>query len=277
VASYPQTLRAVAQKEQSNWEVGLALTREIRVTAGGQVRAGEFVRCQEWLASQGYERSASWLAEMRKVAIRRPTAHSRRFKVGFKLYQVAISASSNDKQVDVWLAEAEAKKLTLRQFNVLVTGKEWADSSSEKLKAAARDNPETIVEVLRANPDIVAEAAKTPEVAAAIVANSDSELAVLQAQGNRDRRHGNNRLESAEPLEPFARALVRLNLLALRQDAERMQKVAVRDFSGSYVWRGREKEKVLAELDAVAEIVGNVRAVLTAEFTDAELAQFLNT
>jgi hypothetical protein len=271
---YPLTLRAVAQKDGQSWEVGDALRKEIRTTASGQVASGEYTRAAAWLAEQGYERSSSWLAGMRKVAVARPTARSRRFRVGFRLYMLAVDASSDPARQDAWLAEAEASKLTLREFNVLITGRPWADTNEEKVKATARDNPETIVELLKDNPEIAAEAAKHPEVAAAIVANKESELAVMQAQGAKGRRSSGRR---TEPEEPFARALTVLHLAALKHDAEAMQKVAVEQFSGSYVWRPRERERVLAELDRVTEIVANVRAVLTAEVSDAQLADFLKS
>jgi hypothetical protein len=134
------------------------------------------------------------------------------------------------------------------------------------------------VAALKANPQIAVEAAKDPDVAAAIAGDKDSELSVMRAQGAKASARGaGHRSTRAEPMEPFARALVMLNLLALRQDAEAMAKVAMTDFTGAYVWRPGEKEKVLAQLDDVAEIIGNVRTVLTTEVSDDALAEFLGS
>lgn len=152
--------------------------------------------------------------------------------------------------------------------DVTRTATQTPDAVVKGIMAAPPEAQERImVEMLRNNPD----------VAAAIVDDRDSGLAVLKAQGAQARRTGSGHQHRTEPMEPFARALVTLNLLALRQTAEAMEKVAVRDFTGSYVWRPQEKEKVLAELDHVAQILANVRDVLTTEVSDADLAAFLKS
>lgn len=152
------------------------------------------------------------------------------------------------------------------------SGRSPADAPTESQKgnmrgarSAMRAHPELVKELL-------ADAGTRDTIVNAVVADKDSQLALIRAQ---DKRHPRTEPKKASTPEPFARLLAILHVDALTADADAMYRAVVEKFTGAYVWRPGEKEALLTRLDHVTGRIADVRAVLTSEVSDDDLAQLL--
>jgi hypothetical protein len=180
----------------------------------------------------------------------------------------AAEQKATSKQRNTWLTKAEKEGYTLREFSKMITGTEWSDTTQQKVAAAIRDDPELVTKALQAQPEqgqkiVTQTIRREPTFANAVVEDPQAHVEVIRASA----RH----VPAPAPIAPrpslpeaFARLLTLLHLDALLVEAEAMENVVMKEFTGDYVWRPKEREKVLATLDKVAEKVTNTRTILTA-------------
>jgi hypothetical protein len=276
---FPKTLRALEAQEDRSWPVADAIAEEIQITETGRVRAGEYDRCRYWLEERGYPVSTDYLADMRTTAVTFSTRHSRRHKVKFRLYVEAATTKATDPERDHWLATAEEQDMSLRVFSKFITGREWADTGAEKVRAAVKNDPKMVAEAVKQNhslaKQIAVEAVKNPLVARAVIDDRDAQLALIRAEGQKAEENPIKPLPHVDGPEPFARLLTTLGIHQLRLDADNFIG-KFRQFTGDYVFRVGEKEKLVAELDHVSAVINEARVLLTdGKVDDAALADLL--
>lgn len=114
-----------------------------------------------------------------------------------------------------------------------------------------------------------------PDVADAIVADSDAHVEIIRASSRRAEADNPRTQQRREIAEPFARILTDLRLEAMWRDAQALRDIVLQDFTGSYVWRPNELEAVLDRIDAITKTVADVRTVLTSPVSDSELATLI--
>jgi hypothetical protein len=297
--AYPKTLAALREQEDQSWGIADALVAEIKVV-GTKVYAGEFVRCAEWLAAQGYDVTPDWLSKMRNTALRFPPSEGgsgdRPWPVPFRLY---IAASQSAKWTPELMDQAVAERWTLRQFSEKLTGKPWADDDREAVKRMMTD-PEKLIEVLRQVPveiqvQVARQMLSTPEVVQRTISHPETRGQVEAAQQRQQQSYQRQQAYlppvpvmpslPAVPPQPYKQALPdpavqdqeqSRRLLDDRADIATVTAIYQRVYSrGSEVPEdGRE---VLADdLDRAAKWHEAVTALLTGNPLDRELADFLN-
>lgn len=83
---YPRTLEAVQRYEGGAWAVADALLAEVEVTSAGIAKQGEWPRVQQYLASNGYDVSISWLKDLHSTA--KWATENRRLETSIRSYSV---------------------------------------------------------------------------------------------------------------------------------------------------------------------------------------------
>jgi hypothetical protein len=274
---YPKTLAALRDQENRSWTVADALVDEIQTHASGHVQSGEFKRCADWLAGQGYEVKPDYLSQMRRTAIKFPTPElgtsselvpsesvgNRRWNVPFRLY---MQAASSPAWTPEFMDKAEAAKWSLREFSEKLTGKRWADDDKEAAKRVLRDKEKLAEVTQELEPDEAASAVEelgkraTPPKLRPVTEREISEAARRNPQG----------VESLGP--PIG---VAAHLAIIREQLQLIHEAAV---NPRVSWDG-VRQPVADSLQMVINQATSIREVVlnpdSARFSESEAEQLL--